>query len=346
MLILAFESSCDDTAVAVVRETGEVLSSVGESQINHHTRYGGVVPEIAARLHAEAWQPVLDQALAEAGVEMSDIDLIGVTAGPGLQTSLLTGTTAASYLGLLYQIPVMPTHHILGHIVSVDLFKKGQKAPNIEFPALTLVLSGGHSQFFLRTENSVQLLGTKRDDACGEAYDKVAKMLGLGYPGGPIVSQYAERGNSQAFELPLVALEKETLDFSFSGLKEAVRRIVVAHDGLTGAAQERFRANICASFQACVERTIVHRLKRALQLYPDIQQVHLVGGVAANTGLRNAMQNFLEPKGLSLITPQDFSYCTDNAAMIGRAASLLSQKSPDKARLQYVDAKARWELDF
>jgi len=326
MKILAFETSCDDTCVAVVEDGTRVLANVRQSQPEHN-EYNGVVPELAARLHAEHWRGVLEHALEEAHLKIEDIDALAVTNGPGLQTSLLTGTTAASFLSLLYQKPLIPVHHIHGHICSVFLERD---ISDITFPSLVLTVSGGHTSFY-RCESPTQVtqIGQTLDDAAGEAFDKVAKMLGLGYPGGPIVSKLAEEGNPDAYKLPRIMLEKDSLDFSFSGLKAAVYRIVQ---------DDHTPADVCASFQQACCDTFAKKLQRALDHYPDTKQVHFVGGVSANTRIREAL-HFED-----ILVPKSMAYCTDNAAMIASAAYFNYQDDPACAKAQFVDADARLKI--
>ncbi len=342
MKILAFETSCDDTAVAIVEDGTKVLSSVKVSQIEHNA-FGGVVPEIAARLHAENWKGAYEKCLLDAGLSISDIDYLAVTYGPGLQTSLLNGTTAAGILSLMYQKPVIPVHHTLGHLCSIFL---DREMKDFQFPVLSLAVSGGHTEFYLqRSPVDIERLGGTIDDATGEAFDKVAKMLGLGYPGGPIVSKWALHGDRKAFDFPRVYLSKESLDFSFSGVKAAVYRVIEDYKKEHGEVfSEAFIANVCASFEQCVADTFVKKVSRALEKYSDITALHLSGGVSANTYLREILKDMLEADGRKLLVPNTFPYCTDNAAMIGSAAYFLFQKNPDIAQIQYVDALPRLTL--
>ncbi|MCF7812045.1 tRNA (adenosine(37)-N6)-threonylcarbamoyltransferase complex transferase subunit TsaD [Candidatus Gracilibacteria bacterium] len=334
MKILAFETSCDDTAVAIVENGTDVLASVRHSQVEHEP-YGGVVPEIAARLHSERWRPVLEECLSQANCSISDIDYLAVTNGPGLQTSLLTGTTAASFLSLLHQKPLIPVHHVLGHVCSTALERDPSK---FQFPSVVLTVSGGHTDFYLRKNFiDVQKIGQTRDDAAGEAYDKVAKMLGLGYPGGPIVSQKADQGNPKAFDLPRIFLEKDSLDFSFSGLKAAVYRLTQESDSVQ---EESFIADVCASFQEAVVDIFLKKIVRVFQQYPDIHELHFVGGVSANKRLREEIKNLCHVHKKQFFTTQKFEYSTDNAAMIAGAAYFLVQKNPDVAQVQFVDGEA------
>lgn len=335
MKILAFETSCDDTAVGVVQDGVHVLAHKTASQIEHNV-YGGVVPEIAARLHSERWREVMDACLAEAKLSIEDIDALAVTQGPGLQTSLLVGTTAASFLSLAYGKPVIPVHHVHGHVVSVVL---GRKLSQIKLPMLSFTISGGHTKLHMcKNFVHVQEIGSTIDDAVGEAYDKVAKMLGLGYPGGPIVSEYAEKGDEKAYDLPRIYLAKESLEMSFSGMKAAVYRLV---ESAEDHQDEGFRADVCASFQAAVRDTLVRKLERAIDQNPEVQTVGFAGGVSANVRLREALGRVAESRGVEFLVPREFLYCTDNAAMIGASAYVQYMADPSVAKVQYVDANSR-----
>ncbi len=346
MLILAFETSCDDTAVAVVKDGTQVLSAVTVAQVQH-SEWGGVVPEIAARLHAENWRGALDKCLEEAQCTIDQIDALAVTQGPGLQTSLLNGTTAASFLSLLHQKPLIPVHHIAGHIHSIFLERK---VSDIVFPALVLVASGGHTDLYLwKSVSHLVRIGKTLDDAVGEAFDKTAKMLGLGYPGGPIVSKMANKGDGKAFDLPRIWMGKESLDFSFSGLKAAVYRTIQQHrrdviHRVSPSKEKDFTPNICASFQHAVADTFLQKFKRACHRYPQIKQIHFVGGVSANTFLQEKFQKFCTQNGLEFLTPVHPKYSTDNAAMIGAAAYFAAQEDPGWAKIQFVNAQPRLSM--
>ncbi|MCF7905577.1 tRNA (adenosine(37)-N6)-threonylcarbamoyltransferase complex transferase subunit TsaD [Candidatus Gracilibacteria bacterium] len=348
MKILAFETSCDDTGVAIVENGTRVLANVKHSQVEHSV-WGGVVPEIAARLHAERWRTVLKECLAQLSCTIDDVDALAVTAGPGLQTSLLVGTTAASFLSLLTPKKLIPVQHIAGHIASVALERPEFQNPSVRhgghlplqrgaFPALTLVASGGHTEFY-RIEDfaHVQKVGQTIDDASGEAFDKVAKMLKLGYPGGPLVSAQAEKGDGTAFDLPRPLLAKDSLDFSFSGVKAAIYRIV-AETAPSQRQSEKFIADVCASFEQCVVDIFLKKLDRALDRFPECRAVHFVGGVSANKRLRAEIEKFCEKNNVQFYTTKKFEYSTDNAAMIGAAAYFAYQKHPDIAQVQFVDA--------
>ncbi len=337
MKILAFETSCDDTAVAIVENGTQVLGQKRVSQ-TAHSDWGGVVPEIAARLHAENWRPALEGCLDEAGLSIKDIDAIACTQGPGLQTSLLTGTTAASFLSALYQKPLIPVHHIYGHLCSVFI---NREISDIEFPALVLTVSGGHTAVYLWENATVwQKIGGTLDDAAGEAFDKVAKMCGLGYPGGPIVSQKAEFGDPQKYKLPIPNLGKDSLDFSFSGVKAAVRRLVDSQESL----EATFVCDLCASFQWTVGRIFEKKVKLMFEKFPETKGLYFVGGVSANSHIKSVLLEFLQQHGKMFLTPDRLEYSTDNAVMIGSAAYFLYEKNPDIAQIQFVEAHPRISL--
>jgi N6-L-threonylcarbamoyladenine synthase len=358
MKILAFETSCDDTAVAIVENGTKVLAAVRVSQLEHN-EYGGVVPEIAARLHSENWCGALEECLNFAGISIDEIDALAVTNGPGLQTSLLTGTTAASFLSLLWKKPLIPVHHIFGHISSIYLDQNSAKFSE-NFPVLVLTVSGGHTEFFLQKNmTEVVRLGGTLDDAAGEAFDKVAKMLGLGYPGGPIVGKFAENGDREKYKFPQPMLGKTSLDFSFSGVKSAVYREIEKEKLRLSSLpnkekfesvdnkfnfSEKFIADICASFEQTVTEIFIKKIRRAIAEYPEVKAVHFVGGVSANKFLRENLAKFLESQGRELRVPAKFEYCTDNAAMIGSAAFWLYEKNPEIAKIQYIDADSRLKI--
>ncbi len=304
--LLAIESSCDETSLAVLRE-GQPLSLTISSQIELHRPYGGVVPELASRQHLEVIHPLLEQTLAEAGVSLSDLDAIAVTQGPGLAGSLLVGVAVAKMLGVMLGIPVYPVNHMEGHLYSVRL------EHDVPCPFLSLICSGGHTQIVeVRQEGRHRILGENRDDAAGEAYDKVAKMVGLPYPGGPVVDRMAKEGDPGAFDFPRPMMDKG-YEFSFSGLKTAFRREWLA----CGEDQSRL-PDILASFQEAVVDVLATKLVRAARKL-EIPRITVVGGVACNSRLRTVLAERAEKRGLSLAYPKPL-YCTDNAAMIGRAA--------------------------
>ncbi len=344
MKILAFETSCDDTAVAIVENGTDVLANVRVSQVEH-SKWGGVVPEIAARLHAENWRGALEKCLEEASLTVEDVDYIAVTAGPGLQTSLLTGTTAASFLSQFFHKKIIPVQHIRGHINSIILDRTVEE---IKYPVLVLTVSGGHTDMFLQTSTTeIEKLGGTLDDAAGEAFDKCAKMLGLGYPGGPIVSKEAEKGDRKKFPFPRPLLGKESLDFSFSGIKAAVYRqttdykLQITEERVGASFDTNFVQDVCASFEQAVVDVFVKKVSRTLVRLPQIKAVHFTGGVSANTAIRAALQEVCGKNKIEFRVPAKFSYCTDNAAMIGAEAFLQYQKNPEIAQEQFVDANPR-----
>ncbi len=343
MKILAFETSCDDTAVAIIEDGTRVLSNVQVSQVEH-SKFGGVVPEIAARIHSENWRGALEQSLSEAHLTIADIDLMAVTAGPGLQTSLLTGTTAASFLSQFFHKKIIPVQHIRGHINSIFLDRTPEE---IQFPVLVLTVSGGHTDMFLQTApTEVRRLGGTLDDAAGEAFDKCAKMLGLGYPGGPIVSREAQKGDPQKFKFPRPLLDQESLDFSFSGIKAAVYRQTTNYKLQTSEVFDPvFVSDVCAGFQQAVVNVFVKKVSRALKRYPEVKAVHFTGGVSANTAIRSALEELCSQHGITFRVPKEFAYCTDNAAMIGAEAFLQYQNNPEIAQEQFVDAVPRLSVN-
>ena len=310
--ILAIESSCDETAAAVVLQGREVLSNVISSQIDIHKAYGGVVPEIASRHHLDNVNHVVQQALDEAGgVSMEDIDAIGVTCGPGLVGALLIGLATAKAFALATGKPLIGVHHIHGHICANYIEHK-----DLEPPFMALVISGGHTNIVEVTSyNECRVLGGTRDDAAGEAYDKVARVLGLGYPGGPLIDKIAREGNPQAVEFKRVFLEKDSLDFSFSGIKTGVLNYV---NSRKQAGEEINVPDVAASFQQAVLDVIVAKtVGAALDMNKD--KIVLAGGVAANSKLREMLKAECDRHGLKLYHPSPI-LCTDNAAMIGCAA--------------------------
>lgn len=307
MIILAVESSCDETSVALVKDGKEILSHVVLSQMDIHAIYGGVVPEIASRNHIVHMTRVFEQALLEAKVEIKDIDLVAVTKGPGLIGSLLVGINAATTFAFAHQKPLIGVNHLVGHIYAANIEKE------LKFPALALLVSGGHTELiYMKDHMEFKLLGTTMDDAVGEAYDKVARTLGLSYPGGPIVDKLAALGED-TYHLPRPYLDKAAYNFSFSGLKSAVINLV--HNA--EQRNEEIRVNdMCASFQASVLDVLIEKTKHAADEL-DVKQIILAGGVAANRGLRGRIVK--EIPDLEILIPP-MKYCTDNAAMIGAAA--------------------------
>jgi N6-L-threonylcarbamoyladenine synthase len=304
-LVLAIESSCDDTAAAVVEQSGRVLSSVVAEQIRIHAQYGGVYPEFASRAHALSVIPAVEKALLHAGVSCRELRAIAVTRGPGLIGPLLVGLNTASGLGLGWGLPVVGVNHLRGHLRSADL-----EQPRVKFPATVLLVSGGHTLLArMERRETIELLGETRDDSVGEAYDKVGRMLGLGYPGGPAVDRLAAQGRASIpFPRPMIGAE---LEFSFSGLKSAVSRYVERTDSYVAA-------DVAASFvEACLE-TLIVKCRRALRARPSASLV-VVGGVAASPQLRAAAKSLCDEVGVELCLPP-VRWSTDNAAMIALAA--------------------------
>ncbi|MEQ8819724.1 MAG: tRNA (adenosine(37)-N6)-threonylcarbamoyltransferase complex transferase subunit TsaD [Sumerlaeia bacterium] len=328
MRVLGIESSCDETAFAVVENGVRVLSNAIASQIDLHARYGGVVPEIASRAHLEAVVAMHRAALQEAGVTMDDIDAIAVTRGPGLSGCLLVGTEYAKALALRHGKPLIAVHHIAGHIDSVNIGRTATawgdpvEARAAFAPYVALVVSGGHSSLVhVRGPMDFLVLGETLDDAVGEAYDKVAKLLGLGYPGGPAMDRLAGEGHPQAFDLPRPMVHSGDYNFSFSGLKTSVARTVEKHRAESGARElaPRFLADLAASFQAACVDVLLRKAARALE-ETRVGRLAITGGVACNRGLRaEAARRF--PKVQIAIPASEF--CTDNAAMIAGLGGVL-----------------------
>ena len=309
--ILAIESSCDETAAAVVKNGREVLSNIISSQIELHKLYGGVVPEIASRKHIEKINPVIREALAEAGMKLGDMDAIGVTYGPGLVGALLVGVAAAKAISYAKNIPLVGVHHIEGHISANYIENK-----DLEPPFLGMVVSGGHTHLVMVEDyGKYEILGKTRDDAAGEAFDKVARAIGLRYPGGPKIDKLAKEGNPRAIAFPRAHVADAPLDFSFSGLKSSVLNYI---NSCEMKHQKICRADVAASFQAAVVDAIVSHTILAAKTY-HIDKVALAGGVASNSALRQAMKEKCEAAGLKFYYPSPI-LCTDNAAMIGCAA--------------------------
>lgn len=314
-LILAFESSCDETSVAVIEDGKRILANIVASQIKSHMRFGGVVPEVASRHHVEQISQVYGLALEKAQVTMEDIDAIAVTQGPGLVGALLVGVTAAKTLAYIYQKPLIAVNHLAGHIYASQLI-----AP-LKFPILALIASGGHTELvYLAEDGSFDVIGETQDDAVGEAYDKVGRILDLPYPAGKYMDQLAQEG-SDVYDIPRAMIHEDNFDFSFSGMKSAVMNLV--HN-----AQQRGESlvakDLATSFQKAAVEVLVHKTERAIQAYPQVQQFILAGGVAANSELRSQLQEHLhrvKPELEVLIPPMNL--CGDNAAMIGAAADYL-----------------------
>lgn len=309
--ILGIETSCDETAVAIVKNGVEMISNTVASQIDSHKRFGGVVPEIASRHHVEAMTIVLEQAFEEAHLSWDDIDAIAVTEGPGLVGALLIGVNAAKALAFAKQKPLIGVHHIAGHIYANRLEEE------FKFPLLALIVSGGHTELVLMKEHgSYEVIGETRDDAAGEAFDKVARMLELPYPGGPEIDRLAAIGK-ESIAFPRAWLEEGSYDFSFSGLKSSV--INTIHNAKQRGEQLK-KEDVAASFQASVIEVLTKKTIRAAKEY-GVKQVIVAGGVAANRGLRTALDKEFKGTDIPLLIPP-LSLCTDNAAMIAAAGTI------------------------
>lgn len=314
MKILAIESSCDETSMSIIEDGIMDLGTVILSQIDTHKQYGGVVPEIASREHVEGITLVLEQTLQKAGLSMDDIDAIAVTYGPGLIGSLLVGLVAAKTLAYIYNKPLLPIHHIVGHIYANNLVER------LQFPLMALVISGGHTElFYMKDDYSFEKIGGTLDDAVGESYDKVARVLELPYPGGPKVDQLAQLGKD-TYPLPLPKND-ESYDFSFSGLKSAVINLVHNEEQRGNSIRKE---DLACSFQSRVVDILTKKTMKAIKEY-HVSNLIIAGGVAANKGIRSRLEEECQKEGIHLTVPP-LLYCTDNAAMIGAAAYYAYQK--------------------
>ena len=314
MLILGIDTSCDDTSASVVEDGRRILSNIVSSQSDIHTKYGGIVPELASRRHIEMIIPVVDEALKQAGVRFSDLSAVAVCKGPGLVGSLLIGCSFAKAFCYSRHIPLLAVNHLEGHLLSVFL-----ESSSPEFPFLSLIVSGGHTSLHIAEDfGRYTELGRTRDDAAGEAYDKVSKLLGLGYPGGPVIDKLAEKGDPKAIDFPRAYLP-ESFDFSFSGLKTAVLQFLRRENLLEKPLprDSHLLHDIAASFQAAVVDVLVKKTEWAVKK-KWLRQATLSGGVSANSGLRKKMLEMGNEKGIKVFVPSVF-LCTDNAAMIAAA---------------------------
>jgi N6-L-threonylcarbamoyladenine synthase len=336
MIILGIETSCDDTSIGIVeyrRGHWHVLANITASQVIHK-KYGGVVPEVAAREHALTIIPTIEAALRRTGFHWKNIDRIAVTAGPGLQTALLVGVEAARTLSWLYSIPLVAVNHIEGHVVSAFA---GRSLRDLHLPAVALIVSGGHTELIsIKKFGSYQLLGKTIDDALGEAFDKTAKVLGLPYPGGPEISRLAAIGNPSAYAFPRAIMEKGNMSFSYAGLKTAV---LYAWEKERRISEKKLQ-DICASFEVAALDPIIEKTRRALQ-QTTAKTLLLGGGVAANRSLRQRLQESIEREfpATRFLLPEP-SLCTDNGAMIAIAGSLQRKKTSWK----HIEANPAWEL--
>ena len=308
-MIFAFETSCDETSTAILNQEGKLLSHIVNSQ-QEHRKYGGVVPEIASRMHLQILQTIVPQSLKEAKIELKDIDIFCATCGPGLVGSLLVGSTMAKSMAISNNKLFYPINHLEGHLLSPTFNN------NLSFPYLAILLTGGHTQIYIvKKIGDYELLGETVDDAVGESFDKVAKLLGLGYPGGPLIEKIAKKGNTNAFDLPHPMQFKKSLNFSFSGIKTAVSLLTKKHTHIT----EKIKNDIAASFQNKIIEIINQRITLALEMLKkkgyDIKDIAIVGGVAANKKMIQAFLNLSKNYNCRLTTPL-IKLCGDNAAMI------------------------------
>jgi len=337
MIVLGVESSCDETGIALYDTERGLLAHALHSQVAMHEAYGGVVPELASRDHVRRAIPLLEQVLAESNESVASIDAIAYTQGPGLAGALLVGASVANGLALALNKPVIGVHHLEGHLLSPLL---AAQAP--EFPFVALLVSGGHTQLMrVYDVGEYTMLGETLDDAAGEAFDKSAKLLGLGYPGGPAISRLAELGNPSLFELPRPMLHSKNLDFSFSGLKTAVLTLVKKQEGeLT----ETIRAAIARAFVDAIVEVLVAKCLAAIK-QTGMKRLVIAGGVGANTQLRKALNEAAVKKRFEVFYP-DLALCTDNGAMIALAGALRIARYPQAAHFDYgFNVKPRWPLD-
>ena len=328
--VLGIETSCDETAVAVYDPARGLLSHALHSQVDLHAAYGGVVPELASRDHVRRINPLIRQALADAGLTVADLDGIAYTAGPGLIGALMVGGAVAAGLALAHGLPLVPVHHMEAHLLAPML-----ETPHPEFPFLALLVSGGHTQLVaVEGVGRYEILGESLDDAVGEAFDKVAKLLGLPYPGGPALAKLAERGKPGRFKFSRPMTDRPGLDFSFSGLKTAVLTALPAD------ADEQTRADLARGFEDCVADTLVIKCERALE-HTGLRSLVVAGGVGANLRLRAALQKAAEKSGTQLFFPRR-EFCTDNAAMVAYAGA--ARLAEGRAAAGPLEVRARWPM--
>ena len=306
-LILAIESSCDETAASVIKNGREILSNVVSSQIDIHKKYGGVVPEIASRKHVEAIIPIINESLEASKVKLNELNAVAVTNGPGLIGSLLVGLSTAKSIAFSLDIPLIAVDHIEAHAYSVNIEN------NLNFPYIALVVSGGHTSLYkVGSYNSFELIGNTRDDAAGEAFDKGAKLLGLDYPGGIQIDRLSKEGKKDKYKFPRPFLKTDSFDFSFSGVKTSLVHFLKKHE----VTSNQDLSDICASYQEAIAETLVEKTLRAAEQF-SINDVAITGGVASNSRLRELAQKRFNQKNINLFIP-NIKYCTDNAVMIAK----------------------------
>ena len=339
MLVLGIETSCDETAAAVVEDGKRILSNIVASQVDTHSRFGGVVPELASRKHIQNIAPVIMEALSDAGITLDDVDGIAVTQGPGLVGSLLIGISAAKALAYTKGIPIVGVSHLEGHIYS-NILEHDELKP----PFISLVVSGGHTDLVYvgPGKRQYEKLGQTMDDAAGEAFDKVAKLLELGYPGGPIIDKLSKEGNAAAIPFPRPVLREHSLNFSFSGLKTSVRNYV-SREREEGRAINV--ANVAASFQAAVVDVLTEKAVRAAEMR-GLNVIALAGGVAANSALRKQLAQRCAELGYKLYYPNAIIMCTDNAAMIAGTAYYLLSEGENYGLSLNADARKRAGAEY
>lgn len=333
MKVLGIETSCDETGVALYDTERGLLAEALHSQVELHAAHGGVVPELASRDHIRKLTPLIQEVLKQANADKEDIDAIAFTAGPGLIGALLVGASVAAGLATAWQVPLIPVHHMEGHLLAPML---ENDAP--AFPFIALLVSGGHTMLVeVAGVGEYKILGQTLDDAAGEAFDKTAKLLGLGYPGGPALAKLAQQGNPERFTLPRPMMNRPGLDFSFSGLKTAVRDLLKSLDSL----DEQTRADVARAFEDAVIDTLARKCERALK-QTDVGALVIAGGVGANLQLRQRLQAMTDTHGASLHFPRP-AYCTDNGAMIAYAGSC---RITDGLQPPFpIEARARWSLE-
>ena len=339
MTILSIDTSCDDTSAAVTKEN-IILSNVISSQVRYHKKFGGVVPFLAQRLHKERIDAVIELALQRANCNYSDINAVAVTYGPGLAPALQVGIEKAKELAVEHNLPLYAVNHMAGHTASCYAQVGSKKVAEIEYPALALLVSGNHTELVLINKfGNFEVLGEKLDDALGEAYDKVARMWGLGYPGGKLVAKLAKAGNDQAFELPIPLQYTKDLNFSFSGLKNAARLLTLKlqnghHEKPLSREQIQ---DLAAVFERVAQTSVILKLEKALEQHSEVKSVLIGGGVATNAALRTRVRKLTRKIGVTFHVPANLSLCTDNAAMIGVAAYLGIQNGLKPVVIEELD---------
>ena len=338
--ILAIDTSCDDTSAAVTSGY-KVLSNVISSQVRYHKKFGGVVPFLAKRLHQEKIDPVIELALSRANLSMLDIEAIAVTVGPGLAPALEIGIEKAKSLAKEYNLPLYDINHMEGHFASCLAQVGAKNRPKVSYPALAVLVSGGHTEFvYLPKFGVYELVGQTLDDALGEAYDKVSKMLNLGYPGGKLISQMAKNGNLGVYELPIPMRYSKDYNVSYSGLKNAVRLLIESMQGSSngGVLTLQNMSDLSATFEDVAQEGLLIKIRKIIK-DREVKTVLLGGGVSANTALRKKIRKLATDNGLSFIFPANLKLCTDNAAMIGVASWIAIQRGKKPADISSVDRK-------